>query len=302
MNRIIEKDIEKILDRVDLSELKGKSILITGSTGMIGTYLMACLDKIYPIEIYTTKYDLSNYIIGEHALLKADYIIHAAGYAQPSKYLLDPIKTLKINTTVTHQLLDRLNLGGKFLFISTGQITNMQDTNHPRACYLESKRCGEVIVNAYRSKGIDAKSARLSLAYGPGTRANDTRAMNSFIQQGIINKSIDLLDDGKAKRTYCYISDAIEMLWNILLHGKESVYNIGGRSKTTIGDLAKQIGYYLDAPVNFSNKLSLLGSPEDENLDISKYENEFGDMDFTPLKTGLINTIEWQEELYKKEV
>ena len=36
-NRIIEEDAKDIASRVDLSELSGKEILITGASGLIGT-------------------------------------------------------------------------------------------------------------------------------------------------------------------------------------------------------------------------------------------------------------------------
>ena len=43
LSEIIIKDTEKILEKVDLNELEGKSILITGASGLIGTYFLACL-------------------------------------------------------------------------------------------------------------------------------------------------------------------------------------------------------------------------------------------------------------------
>ena len=43
---IIAQDARAILDAVDLSALAGKSILVTGASGLLGTYLMACLREI----------------------------------------------------------------------------------------------------------------------------------------------------------------------------------------------------------------------------------------------------------------
>ncbi|MEK7097218.1 MAG: NAD-dependent epimerase/dehydratase family protein, partial [Patescibacteria group bacterium] len=168
------------------------------------------------------------------------------------------------------------------------------------SCYIEAKRCGEAICNAYRAKGVQAKSARLSLAYGPGTKQGDLRVLNSFIQKAIQGK-IEMLDYGEAKRTYCYISDAIEIMWKILLFGKEPVYNVGGFSNITIADLARKIGKYLDIPVVFpkisSDKIS--GAPVDVSLDMSKVKNEFGKTEYVSLDEGLERTIEWQKKLYQ---
>ena len=165
------------------------------------------------------------------------------------------VKTLKINTIGTFNLLEKLLPEGKFMFISSSEVYSglstpphreneigTTNTTHPRSCYIEAKRCGEAICNAYRAMGIQAKSARLSLAYGPGTRPNDMRVINSFIQKALIQGYINLMDQGLAFRTYCYISDAMEIMWNILVKGKEPVYNVGGFSKVTIAELAKLIG------------------------------------------------------------
>lgn len=340
MNRLSEtitNDAEKILEKVDLSELKEKSILITGASGLLGTYFLTCLKVLskkkkigkitaicnnkYPIylndlidypEIEVIEGDLTSYEFCQE-LPSADYIIHSAGYGQPDRFMENPIKTLKLNTETTFRLFDKLKTNGKFLFLSTSEVYSglinshhkeseigLTNTTHPRSCYIEAKRCGEAICNTHRTKGIQAKSARLSLAYGPGTKPNDLRVLNSFVQKALQGK-IELLDQGEAKRTYCYITDAIEILWNILLFGKEPIYNVGGFSSITIADLARKIGKYLDVPVIFPKTLSdkILGAPIDVSLDMTKVKNEFGKTEYIPFDNGLETTIEWQKELYK---
>ena len=47
------------------------------------------------------------------------------------------------------------------------------------------------------------------------------------------------MDSGQAMRVYCYISDTLEILINILLNGKQAVYNVGGESYTSIANLAE---------------------------------------------------------------
>jgi hypothetical protein len=84
-------------------------------------------------------------------------------------------------------------------------------------------------------------SARIALAYGPGTKKHDTRVLNQFIEKALVQKRIELLDSGEATRTYCYIDDVVEMLWNIVLRGNQEVYNVGGHSVTSIADLAMRI-------------------------------------------------------------
>lgn len=334
LTKLIYNDIARISE-VDFSELHRKTILITGATGLIGTYLIASLKyfsdigKVKPLIIAVAhnepapyfkellpkgskiiKGDLSDVKFLEK-LPKADYIIHSAGYGQPGRFLIDPIKTLRLNTVATYSLLDKLRPRGKFLFISTSEVYSGSNkipyteddigtttTTHKRACYIEGKRCGEAITISYRVKGIDAKIARTSLVYGPGTKKGDQRALNSFIAKALDGR-IEMLDSGSAKRTYCYVTDAIEMFWNILLFGVDPIYNVGGESKITIADLANNIGSYLNVPVIIPKiEHTLSDAPEDVWLDLSKVKNEFKKNKFIGLEEGLAKTIEWQKILY----
>ena len=317
-----------------------KTILITGASGIVGTHFIYGLQYLFeerrvPLKIcavvnrgipdhfaslkergYISFYtgDLTDELFLT-SLPKADYIIHAATYGQPGKFMEFPEVTIKLNTTVTLFLLENiLNKGGRFLFLSTSEVYSglpsppfsegqigSTSPNHPRACYIEAKRCGEAIINIFRQKGIMAVSARLSLAYGPGTRNDDRRVLNNFIEKALINKEIKLMDAGLAKRTYCFVSDAVNMMWKILFEGKECVYNIGGKSSVTIIELAEIIGELTNVQV-IAPKIGAVpvtGAPEDVRLDLTRFVKEFGEPDFCELEKGLIKTIEWQSSMYR---
>jgi UDP-glucuronate decarboxylase len=333
---VILADVNEITARVDLGELKGKSVLVTGASGLIGTYLLACVNNtsndflsstdLYGVVhhdtpdhykrlfgsagIYSIQGDLTDPAF-QKTLPNADYIIHAAGYAQPGRFMEDPVKTIELNTTVTISLLNKLNPGGKFLYVSSSEVYSgltrvpyteadigTTNTNHSRSCYIESKRCGEAICNAYREMGVQAKSARLALAYGPGTRIGDKRVLNAFVEKAF-GGSITLRDQGEAKRTYCYVADAVEIMWSILLTGKKGIYNVGGESRTTIGDLAIQIGEIIGVPVLFPEQdEDVEGAPDDVLLDMSLVRHEFRKERYVPMTDGLERTIEWQRALY----
>lgn len=333
---IIAEDGAAVVKKIDLSKVVGKTILVTGASGLVGTYVLATLHNFladkntgtrviavvhsgvpshlqpflnYPgVEVVTG--DLTDWHFTD-TLPAADFIIHAAGYGQPGRFLDNQVKTLHLNTATTLALLARLAPSGQFLFISTSEVysgltvapftENQIGTTsplHQRACYIEGKRSGEAIVNAYRGRGVQAKSARLSLAYGPGTRWGDARVLNNFIAKGL-DGTIELLDHGTANRTYCYVTDAVEILWRILLEGQEAVYNVGGNSRTTIAGLAQAVGDYLHVPVVLppQSAQALAGAPDDVYLDMSLVAKEFGKTEFVPLAQGLARTIEWQRAL-----
>ena len=333
---IIIEDSKKVLANTNFSSFKNKSILLTGASGLIGTYLLASLYNILTSTNLKLKVniaihsDLPEFLRPLTELLKCrvyqgditsrdfckslpkvDFIIHGAGYGQPGKFMEDPIKTLQINTTSTLDLFEHLSKEGSLLFLSSSEVYSGLTkgsfkesqigntiTTHPRACYIEGKRTGETICNEYRKLGINAKSARVSLVYGPGTRPKDARVLNNFIEKALTFGKIELLDQGEAKRTYCYVTDAVEMLWDILLFGRDAIYNVGGESRTTIKGLAKLIAKEIGVPVYFPEKSNdLVGAPDDVYLDLTKLKSEFKKTKFVSLRDGIKNTINWQRFL-----
>ena len=329
MVNIIQKDAEEICEKVDFSCLKGKTILISGASGLIGGYLLLCLKlvskSISGINVIAVfRSDLPNYIITSEfenlhiykgditevsfcqSLPLADFIVHAAGYGQPIKFMQAPEKTLKLNTFSTFLLFDRLNSGGSFLFVSSSEVYSglnadiysesqigNTNTTHPRACYIEGKRGGEAICNAFKIQGVKASSVRLGHTYGPGTKEGDKRVILSFIEKAM-NGKIEMLDKGEAVRTYCYISDAVEIIWSILFSCKEPIYNLGGTSRTSIAGLADCIGEIMNVSVSLPETInSVAGAPEDVRLDMSKVESEFSKTTYVDLKEGLQRTISW---------
>ncbi len=333
---IIIEEAKGIITKIDFAQLEGKSVLVTGASGLIGIYMVACLKELqkkYNIKIYTWlnsdiepqfKDIFSNCIVIKNDIIDKnsykffenfDYIIHLAGYGQPNKFLNNKAKTIALNTTTTMNLLDNLEIGGKFLFASTSELYSGLDskniseyeigttnTNHPRSAYIEGKRCGEAICYAYKDMGVDVKIARLSLAYGPGTKPHDDRVLNSLIEKGLFNDTIDLMDNGDALRTYCYITDVIEMFWNILLFGTQTTYNVGGESYTSILELARLIGDELNKKVKLPEVVqTLAGNPKNVNISLTRYLDEFKKNKFVSLEDGIKETIKWQKQLYGKD-
>lgn len=333
MYQLILEDCEKISKQIDFSWLKNKKILVTGASGLLGLYFVSTLKllkKTHNIEIYVwVKNTLDKELdlfFGDCVVIQSDItdsetfkelpsfdcIIHSSGYGQPGRFLTDKIKTIELNSSSTINLFGLLEQKGKFLFISTSEIYNgleienidesyvgNTNTNHPRACYIEGKRIGETICFAQKEMGVDVKIGRLSLAYGPGTKTMDQRVLNSLIEKGLKNDEIKLLDDGSAIRTYCYITDAIEMFWNILLKGKDILYNIGGTSKVSIFELSQLIGKKLSKKVTLPEDIiPLEGSPKIVNMSIEKYLEEFNKKTFVDINEGLEKTIKWQKILY----
>ena len=327
----IFRDISALLSESNRKFFSGKSVLITGASGLMGSYFAAflqelntnCDDEIklflssksgcFEIAIHPETEvfcgDISNSSVLS-SLPQFDVIIHAAGYGQPMKFLEDTKSTITLNTTVTLDLFRRVNPGGCFLFLSTSEIysglsnppfkeeqVGNTNTNHERAPYIESKRSGEAIVASMKRSGAvsRASSVRLALAYGPGTKKGDSRVLNSFIEQAITSGQINMKDSGLAWRTYCYVLDAIELCIDVLKSGRDDIYNVGGISRLQIVDLAKEIARITNARLVVPSETSqfLNGAPDDVWLNLERVLGLANKKDFISMSEGLNRTINW---------
>jgi UDP-glucuronate decarboxylase len=339
---LLKLDAAYALRGLSLEMLRGTKVLLTGASGFVGSHLLSALLMIQEqldgdLEIFAAvhrqpppwltsmcSHGMVTFCEGDLSeidflcsLPAADAVIHAATYGQPGAFATDPHRTLKLNTLSTFFLLDKLRPGNRFLFLSSSEVygglthvpfyedqIGTTNTDHPRAYYIEGKRCGEAICNAYRTKGIDTKAIRLCHAYGPGVRRDDQRAMAAFIEMALREKKIMLLDPGFARRSYCYIADAGAMLWRILLLGKDGLYNVGGNYKTTIAEMAQRIGKLMNVAVVLPEGAggSMPGASNEVQVSTARFENEFGEPGFTEPESGLKRTIAWHEALREIEV
>lgn len=318
--------------------LDGKSVLISGATGVVGLHIVFVLSHLVergaqikatlvsktgstvPFRVPETFESLILDFSDQVALTKFesqaetfDFVVHAAGYGQPNKFMSDPFKVIALNSIGTNamaRIARRSN--GRFLFLSTSEIytgvpgkpselsSGASLPQHFRAPYIEAKRIGETITEVYRNEGLSACSARLALAYGPGVRLDDGRVLNQFIVRALTEETLVLMDQGVAERCYVFAVDAAIALLNILTRGEHSVYNIGGETVITIRGLAEMIGDITDTGVEVPVKeigVGVQASPSNVSLDVSRYTSEFGDLERTSIRDGLERTVGWYRGL-----
>lgn len=330
-NNMIEGDIQHLVSTDFQSNFRERNVLITGASGLMGTYFATLFQlfnrefsgstKLYllsksndysiPIDPESTKLSIDlTENLNFQKLPNFDLVIHCAGHAQPSLFQKSPISTLSINSTATIALLRKISRNGVFLFLSSSEVYSGLNTtpykesyigqtgpDHPRSAYIESKRFGEAIIcnSEIDFPEIQTFAARLSLAYGPGVKVSDTRVLYQFIYKAMKFGSIDMLDPGTALRTYCYVSDAIEMCLSIIMKGKDKIYNIGGESRISILELAKIIcaktGANLNLPEDSTHGQA--GAPTDVSLDLEKIKLLSNKNSFVALDEGLNRTIKW---------
>lgn len=268
MNRVFKEDLETIIgEDIKWEKLRGKRVLITGASGMIGTYMLHVLTMLndrfsYGIRILAVLRNVSklpqevrereDVEIIKHDVTKkldvegnVDYVIHAASPASPLIMQNQPVETIAANTLGTFNTLDlaKEKKAEGYLFISSREIYGQPeegqeffyedtygfvDQLNPRSCYSEGKKAAETMCICFHEEyGLNTKIARLAHTYGPGMSIYDGRVQADFLNNVYHNEDIVLKSEGAAVRTYTYIGDAVSALYRILLNSEDIVYNIG---------------------------------------------------------------------------
>lgn len=150
MTNIVKQDINRIASsNISWDKLEGSTVLVTGATGFIGSYIISSLmqrviDKGADIRViamvrneqrarekFADYMELGkiDFIVGDvkepvNSDKKADYIIHCASNAAPDLYASDPVGTMEINFFGTSHLLKYATKCGakKFLYVSTIEV------------------------------------------------------------------------------------------------------------------------------------------------------------------------------------
>lgn len=268
MNKILREDVDQIIsDSISWEKLKDSVVLITGASGMIGSYMLYVLTRLNDLYKYNIKIicmvrhveKLTEEVRAREdvSVLQGDvtepiridenvtYVIHAASPASPLIMQNKPVETIAANTIGTFNtlMLAKEKNSKGYLFISSreiygqpeeGQKFFFEDTYgfvdqlNPRSCYSEGKKAAETMCVSFRDEyGLNTKIARLAHTYGPGMSIHDGRVQADFLRNVYHNEDIVLKSEGTAIRTYTYISDAVTALYRILLDSEDFVYNIG---------------------------------------------------------------------------
>lgn len=263
------------------NELKGKNILITGATGLIGSTLVEVLMSHAGIDYHVyasgrneskirtlfAKYIDSpffhfiRYDVREPLSCNIDFhiIVAGAGVASPQLYATDPVSVMKSNFNGVDNLFTYGIEHGleKFLYISSGEIYGEGDGRvftedysgyvncaTLRACYPSAKRATESLCIAYAHQyGIDVRIARPCHIYGPNFTDSDRRVYAQFIRNVLAGQDIVMKSTGSQYRSWCYVVDCVSALMYILLNGENGeAYNIADESSNiTIKELAETI-------------------------------------------------------------
>ena len=328
-------------------KLNGKSLLLTGAAGFIGKYIFNTIDyfnsnildkpcTVIAVDNYITglekKYDYVNQKWIKHDIRNqfqidddVDYIIHAAGLGSPAFYDKFRIETIEVGTIGTKNILELANDKNvdSMIFFSSSEVYGNPDPKFiptpetyngnvspigPRSCYDESKRLGETYCVTYNEiYQTPVKIIRPFNVFGPGLRFDDKRVIPNFISFAMKGEDIPIYGDGMQTRTFCYISDFIVGMFQVLFSDYNGeVFNIGNPDgeigMEALASLACELFGNNSKPTKVEDVNTVYNKNTDPYRrcpDIHKISNLVGFNPEIELKEGLKRTIEWFQFEYK---
>src|SRR5450432_894730 len=301
-------------------------VVITGAAGFIGSHLAeTLLDRDYTVvgidnlltgdianishlanrDFSFIKHDVTNYIYVDGPV---DFVLHWASPASPIDYLLLPIPTLKVGALGTHNALGlAMAKKARFVLASTSEVygdplehpqreTYWGNVNPigPRGVYDEAKRFAEAMTMAYhRFHGLDTRIVRIFNTYGPRMRPRDGRVVSNFIVQALLGEPLTIYGDGSQTRSFCYVDDEVEGIYQLFMNGDHMPTNIGNPVAFTIKQLAELVVELVGTSASIVYEPLPTDDPKVRQPDITRARAMLGWEPTIQLREGLVRTIEY---------
>lgn len=299
-------------------------VLVTGGAGFIGSHLVDHLiDKGYFVRIIDNlssgsidfikkhlsnknfefvKGDLKDYNVVEKIVKDIDIVFHYAANPEVRVSVTEPLVHFRENLVATFNLLEAARKAGSvkmFVFASSSTVygdaeqipTPETHPIKPISVYGASKAGCEALLSSYAHLyGFKGLSLRYANIVGPRLRHG---VIYDFINK--LRKTperLEILGDGTQKKSYLYISDAVDATMFLLdkIKGFYDVYNIGNEDWITVKEIAEIVA----RTMNLNPKFVFTGGTKDGR-------GWPGDVKFMLLSIEKIKELGWKPKYTSRE-
>lgn len=255
---VLDEDFSRIPKSL-FSRFDGKSVLVTGATGFVGSLIIKALlfaNEHYGISTapvaVVRNLDKAKKVYGEqikhievvccnlmHDSISydgpVDYIVHGAAITTSKTMVEKPVDVIKLSIRGTESVLDfAYTKKARVVYLSSMEAYGNVEADgmteegtlgfvNPqavRSCYPESKRMCETLCTAYHSQyGIEVCAARLAQTFGAGVLPGENRAVVAFSRAASRGEEVILKTKGLSDANYVYGSDAVAAILVLMAHG-----------------------------------------------------------------------------------
>lgn len=263
------------------NEYKGRSVLILGGLGFIGSNLARKLVEVGDVDITIVdallpdqggnlynihdirdqvqvhRGDIGDDRVSNHIVGGVDYIFNLAGCVSHLDSMQYPHRDLELNCAAQLTLLEAcrsFNPHVKIVYTSTRQVYGRPvylplDEQH-RVAPLDINGINKLAAERYhllyhKAYGTRTTCLRLTNTYGPRQQMHDNRKgfIAWFIRQAMEGEVIELYGEGRQRRDMNYVDDVVEAL--LLAGASEAaegeIFNLGGPDSVSLSEIAEKL-------------------------------------------------------------
>ncbi len=281
-------------------------ILITGSSGQLGSYLIESIPNSVGLDLRASKFtEIVGDIRGNLDIFLKNYeidaIIHAAAQVSVVKSVKDPKNDADNNIMGTINLLEyaRKYDVEQFIYISSAAVYGEPkylpiDEKHPtepKSPYGLSKLTGERYSLLYSELyGLKVASIRPFNIFSPRQDPNSpySGVISIFVSRAKKGLPLIIYGDGEQTRDFVNVQDVVHLVKLALTKKADGVYNCGTGKETSINELAKIIAELSGKDIKIVHDKPREGDIRKSYADISK-ARDIGYEPKTNLKEDLKN-------------
>ena len=259
-------------------------------------------------------------------------VIHFAAESHVDNSISGPEAFIKTNVLGTFNLLDtarKLWMKGpnqynsgfentRFHHVSTDEVYGtlgetglFEETTPyaPNSPYSASKAGSDMIVRSYiHTYGMNVVTSNCSNNYGP--KQHNEKLIPTIIRKAIAGEPIPIYGDGKNVRDWLYVLDHCKGIELAFKKGRSGeTYNIGGRNERNNLQIVATICEILNTKVprssgKYQDLITFVKDRPGHDLryaiDATKIETELGWKADENFETGILKTVTWYLEKFKK--
>ena len=304
--------------------LKGKKVLVTGGTGLIGQQLIKLLkeeganirivsldnNSLVPPDIEFMQLDLMNFDNCKKACENVDVVFNLIGIKTSPKIIKEKpanifVSYLRFNTNIIEAA--RQSNVGWFLYVSTIGVYSPTDVMSEDELWNGfpskhdwyggwAKRMGEMQLETYKIQyGLNNYSTiRPANVYGPYDDFSETSMVIPSLIKRVYNKENPFVvwGDGTSIRDFIYSEDVARAMIFAVTNEINEPLNVGSGKGISIKDVVNTVIEISDYIPEIIWDVSKPSGDKQRILNTNKLNN-YG---FTPkinLKDGLTKTLEW---------
>lgn len=312
--------------------LTGKSVLVTGGAGFIGSHLVERIAAERPTRLVV----VDNLFLGKDENLApararfpglklyaqdaadfdamaaitaaegVDVVFNLAIVPLPAS-LVNPRWTVDVNVALATVPCELLRLGYYKTLIhfssseaygSAGTVPMMED--HPcvpSTPYAASKLAGDHVVLAYRETyGVDVAVLRPFNNYGPRQNAGAYAGIIPIVVGNALRgETVHIFGDGEQTRDFVFVRDTVEAAVRMYSTPgtRGRVVNVASGCETTMNALVQELLAALEVDVPLVHDASRPGDVRRHCGGIDLARALFGYSPVTSLREGLVETVAW---------